>query len=564
MAQLVTAMFRLINRIRHLNNITSRILWLVLLLIFLSSCLHLISYMFIEKNKRIDATKQNLEYALTHQTIILESWAGERAQEIRYLANLTISKELQLEQMARTFQNFVKSHDELASIVFLNKDGYVVIDSARKEPIVSHSDISLEDRDYFKAGRQGREYLHDVVVSKATGKPAIIFSSPVLSDDDHFLGVMFGAVHLSKVNELLSQSILSESGEITLVNQDGAILTHLSNKTSGEEENQALADQLNSEIVEIITGKDTGKEQLLSYVNRHGEDVYGMVAPLFGGRYYLINELSKREVFAPYYEMIKVKLVITSVILVVGILLIVPVAKHFLKPLLMLVNAIHRVKAGNYSTQLNPSDYKSSPVELQEIMQTFNEMTLTIQEHHATLRKLSSTDGLTGVANRRAFEEYLEREWLRAQTEQRPLTLAFVDVDHFKEYNDHFGHQVGDQCLMKIANAIQSSLRKSKDVVARYGGDEFVLILPDTDCKEATLVAKRVRKQIEDLRIQYTKDDVVFNVTVSIGVASLIPPRTMEKEALIELADQAVYEAKSQGRNKIVTKKGIVDTDRMR
>ena len=117
---------------------------------------------------------------------------------------------------------------------------------------------------------------------------------------------------------------------------------------------------------------------------------------------------------------------------------------------------------------------------------------------------------------------------------------------------------------MKIANAIQSSLRKSKDVVARYGGDEFVLILPDTDCKEATLVAKRVRKQIEDLRIQYTKDDVVFNVTVSIGVASLIPPRTMEKEALIELADQAVYEAKSQGRNKIVTKKGIVDTDRMR
>lgn len=540
-------MIHSIYRIFRLKTLTSRLCFTVILLICLSSSLHLFSYMSVDKSKRIEEAKNHLDYALTSQRLILESWAEERAKEIRDLANMAIAKERQLERMHRRFQTFLDGHEELASIVFLDENGYVIIDSASKEGII-HSDVSLKDRAYFIAAKQGEEYMHDVVLSRATETPVIIFSAPVMSHDNEFQGVIFGAAHLSKVNDMLNRSIHGESGEITLINQDGVILTHLSKEKDQASENDAFAAKLKTEIAESIF---TDAEVPASYLNGKGNEVFGAFVPLYDGRYFLINEISKKEVLQSHYQMIVIMLAMTAVIVIAAAVMTVLLSKHFVQPLIHLVKAMKKIEAGNYLTQLTPHTLKGSPLELQQLMNVFNEMTLTIQKHNEALEKLSRTDELTGVANRRVFDEYLEKAWLQASKEQTPLSLAFIDIDLLEEINDTYGHQTGDHCLKMVAQALTETVQGPGDAVVRYGGDEFVLILPETDRDEAVHLAEKARSHIEKLPFPRSEDSGHKRATVSIGVASTVPSRAMDKETLIRLADQALYEAKSRGRNKV-------------
>ena len=136
----------------------------------------------------------------------------------------------------------------------------------------------------------------------------------------------------------------------------------------------------------------------------------------------------------------------------------------------------------------------------------------------------------------------------------RPLSLAFIDIDYFKEYNDTYGHQAGDDCLKSVSRSIVHAVKKQSELIARYGGEEFVIILPETDRAHAAQVVEDVRKQVEALQIPHAKNDLSHYVTVSIGVASMKPTAALTKASLIELADQALYEAKTKGRNRVVSK----------
>lgn len=138
---------------------------------------------------------------------------------------------------------------------------------------------------------------------------------------------------------------------------------------------------------------------------------------------------------------------------------------------------------------------------------------------------------------------------------QTTLSIAFLDIDLFKEFNDSFGHQHGDECLKRVSYSINDSVRRSKDFVARYGGEEFIIVLPETDSEGATTVAERIRRDIQDLQIENPGNELGPFVTVSIGVSSVIPSSDILKENLISLADEALYEAKYSGRNKVITKK---------
>jgi diguanylate cyclase (GGDEF)-like protein/PAS domain S-box-containing protein len=169
---------------------------------------------------------------------------------------------------------------------------------------------------------------------------------------------------------------------------------------------------------------------------------------------------------------------------------------------------------------------------------------------------LASMDALTGVANRRSFDEFLETEWLRGVRTSSDLSLLLVDVDHFKHYNDRYGHVTGDNCLKQIAETIGTVAHRSTDLLARYGGEEFAVVLPDTDSKGAQQIAEQVRKAVELRQIVHenTPHDVV---TISIGCATLVPQRSTACTWLVERADDALYLAKSAGRNCIKT--AIVD-----
>lgn len=167
------------------------------------------------------------------------------------------------------------------------------------------------------------------------------------------------------------------------------------------------------------------------------------------------------------------------------------------------------------------------------------------------LWRLSYLDGLTGVANRRHFEDTLDQEWNRAAREGKPLSLVMCDIDFFKAYNDTCGHQSGDDCLKKVARALSGILKRPGDLVARYGGEEFVIILPGADAKSAVFVIEELRSGVEALEIAHPNSPVCGCVTVSLGVASIIPVRKSSSAELIAAADQALYEAKKEGRNQV-------------
>lgn len=167
------------------------------------------------------------------------------------------------------------------------------------------------------------------------------------------------------------------------------------------------------------------------------------------------------------------------------------------------------------------------------------------------LQLLSTTDGLTGLANRRHFENCYDAEWRRALRSQDSLTLIMIDIDFFKHYNDHYGHQAGDECLRQVADVFRSYAQRSGELVARYGGEEFVIMLPRTSLEAGQSLARSVRSKIEDLAIAHQASEQGI-VTISAGVACCIPEPQMDSEDLLRLADRSLYQAKDAGRNEVV------------
>ena len=182
------------------------------------------------------------------------------------------------------------------------------------------------------------------------------------------------------------------------------------------------------------------------------------------------------------------------------------------------------------------------------------QMELALTEFNEELKYQANIDSLTQVANRRRFDEYLVQEWSRCAREQEHLSLILCDVDYFKFYNDAYGHQAGDRCLLEVAQGMQSIIKRPADVVFRYGGEEFAVILPFTKGEGALKVAEAIREEISKLQIPHDLSQVSHYVTLSMGVSSIIPSLDVTAESLVEVADRALYEAKALGRDRVVYK----------
>ena len=184
--------------------------------------------------------------------------------------------------------------------------------------------------------------------------------------------------------------------------------------------------------------------------------------------------------------------------------------------------------------------------------QKVKERTMELQHANLELSRLANLDGLTQIANRRRFDECLAFEWQRHLRDQHPLALIMVDIDYFKYYNDHYGHQCGDDCLIQVAKAIASVPKRRTDFVARYGGEEFVVILPNTKAENAMFVAESLRREISTLAIPHEKSRVSNHITLSLGIASIVPTSVQSLDTLIAKADAALYAAKKQGRDRAI------------
>ncbi|TVR85463.1 MAG: PleD family two-component system response regulator [Spirochaetaceae bacterium] len=216
------------------------------------------------------------------------------------------------------------------------------------------------------------------------------------------------------------------------------------------------------------------------------------------------------------------------------------------------VTARDAVSDEELGLKLGAVDYISKPIS-PAIVRARVETHMNLKRKTDMLERYALLDGLTGIHNRRYFDEQLEKELARNLREGYPLSVIMMDIDHFKEYNDNYGHGAGDKCLQKVAHALTDTLSRPGDTLCRYGGEEFVVLLPDSDATGARVVAERLREAVEALSLTHEYSAASPVVTLSLGVASVEPAGQQKggAESLLKRADEALYAAKRAGRNRV-------------
>jgi len=201
--------------------------------------------------------------------------------------------------------------------------------------------------------------------------------------------------------------------------------------------------------------------------------------------------------------------------------------------------------------EIGAVDYVSKPVSAPVVVARVKNH-LQLKRYRDYLESIAFIDGLTGVPNRRSFDQHVRAEWQRAARGGTELSLLLVDIDHFKQYNDTYGHQAGDACLTLVAKALSSSVHRPGDQVARYGGEEFVCVLPSTNLEGAAQIGATLRDAVNFLKIPHKSSSVCGHVTISVGGASVKPDQSIDIGDLIGAADANLYKAKSEGRDRVI------------
>jgi two-component system chemotaxis family response regulator WspR len=191
-----------------------------------------------------------------------------------------------------------------------------------------------------------------------------------------------------------------------------------------------------------------------------------------------------------------------------------------------------------------------SQIQRDEAYRALRKSQQELMEANFALQRLTNVDGLTGLSNRRYFDDYVETEWRQAVRMREPISLLMVDIDHFKQYNDTYGHLAGDEVLRRVARAVQDCFRRPRDLTVRMGGEEFVVVLPHTPADQLPMLAQRAVAAVEALGQPHRSSPVAEVVTISVGAACCTPAADDHPFALVEAADRALYEAKHQGRNR--------------
>lgn len=214
--------------------------------------------------------------------------------------------------------------------------------------------------------------------------------------------------------------------------------------------------------------------------------------------------------------------------------------------------AVVIIAAGLYLLRRQGATKRKSGRLIEDRLQVLEARARQLEQANKTLLRLSYEDSLTGIANRRQFDEVIDREWRRARRAGSALSLIMIDVDDFKAVNDEYGHQFGDECLIRLARLLRDALNRPADLVARYGGEEFAILLPETDAEGAAELSEAIRAKVVGMKITFEGLQRDAVVTVSMGVITHYPTRALSSVALIAAADEALYRAKKNGRNRVV------------
>ena len=532
----------------HLDSIRNRILFFAVLATLIPSLLTTwIAYSHIRESLNAKITEE-MESASTQSARELGLWLKERLYELRVFASsYEVTENLEVRShggsasspSVRRLTDYLNSVRErfadYVELMVVDPQGQVVATSARqvRTPQMPHAwtDEVLSDN-----AAMGDPYRDPTL-----GAALLVVAVPIHVPSARFLGALTAKLNLSSMDQILRRYAPSDSGRVYLVSAEGEIVT---GRATGS------GTRLTTATMQRLTARDGS---LATYRGYDGEHVVGSMRTEPTLRWSVVAEAPASLAFQQVTRLRN-----TMMLLVAGLLVGVGMIAYFLglfivRPLHRLAKGAAKVAAGNldvdlpvlsggevgYLTQV----FNNMVVRLREGREALDAANETLRRKNEELERLSVTDGLTGLYNRRRLMEAVNDEARRSQRLKHTFALLMVDVDHFKKYNDSFGHPAGDTVLARVAAILREATREV-DHVARYGGEEFLVMLPETGMPEALDISERIRARI---------GEEVFHgrrMTVSIGVAEF-PLHGDTPEQVIAAADEALYEAKREGRDRV-------------
>ncbi|MET3109024.1 diguanylate cyclase (GGDEF)-like protein [Oxalobacteraceae bacterium GrIS 1.18] len=418
-------------------------------------------------------------------------------------------------------------------------------------------------------------------IADVIGNFGIGYSMPLYDDQNKLVGAINSDIALGQISRYLNLLPLAPGGLVFVANElnqvigisDGTPLFSRQDENSTPQlthfdNNASPPIRLAGErLLKNGFGASYLKLQDKTYI----EDVHALQTSS-GLNLKVVVLLPETQFFPTMQSDIRSMVIYVLIALLIGIALVLLLAVQLSKPIIEMTRWAEMLSHSNWGriSSADEKALKDYPVkELRQLRTSLSTMAGNLRETVATLEErvaertaelelvnsnlfeLSNTDGLTGIPNRRKFDEVLSNEWKRAMRSNQPLVVALIDVDWFKKYNDHNGHLAGDDCLRSVANILKAKIRRSSDLVARFGGEEFAIISPGINKANAIEMANIICKAIAEANLPHTMSPFGM-ITVSVGVALIVPTATTPPETLIQAADEALYHAKDSGRNQVV------------
>lgn len=389
------------------------------------------------------------------------------------------------------------------------------------------------DGDWLAPARSGQPVLGNPFPGPAAGGLAMEVAVPVVGTTGRFVGVLVARMNFRGAGGLLRSLVAGRPGRLVVLMRDGRVIAATS----------AAFPALPEQDVRRLQQAEGAP---VSLDDPNGTAVVGALAPIQRTGWGAVADLPQATAFAQIRSLRNETLLMVLVLLAVVGTLAYALGLLIVRPIERLSGAARHVAGGDLEVEI--------PVvgrgELAQLTRRFNDMVRLLREGRAELERLSVTDPLTGLANRRRLMAELEREVQRSSRLGRRFAVAMLDVDHFKHFNDTYGHQAGDELLKRLARALQDLVREV-DTAARYGGEEFLVVLTETPAGAAERVAERMRVRLAEEQFAPPGGATPVGATVSIGLAEF-PADGASPEALIAAADQALYRAKAGGRNRVI------------
>jgi diguanylate cyclase (GGDEF)-like protein len=409
--------------------------------------------------------------------------------------------------------------------------------------------LNVADRPYFQNALHSRDFaLSDYLISRVHQTPGLIATFPVVEDDGSLKGVVLASINLQWIGDLAANAAQRSGASVVLVDGRGTLIAASADEDAFIGRNvggHALAhDMLANDEGTMTTAGFDGIRRIFAYVRVP----WTRARLAVGLDETVVHSGIDREISIAYLQLALFGMLVLLAAWFGGEQLI-------LRPIRLLVRTAARFGRGDLHVRATEkpwiAEFEPLAAALDNMARKLAAREEELQIANQHLDELASLDGLTGLANRRGFDRQLDREWQQAGERRQPVALMMIDIDHFKLFNDRYGHVRGDACLRAVGETLSLVTLEEAVLVARYGGEEFALLLPGLGIERNTALAEEARRAIEDLLIAHAEAPCGL-VTISIGVESLVPEQNQQAADLVEAADRALYAAKRRGRNTVV------------